>query len=248
MSEAKGSWNMKKTLFSALAAFGLALGASAAGELVATGADVRAWRLGEVGGGALTDASVGVRRTVCPWKLYVTNAVRRATTTESVFTPTNYIVRATVTVTNAVPTWSDFTKTVTNVVFQTDAAATSLAYATVTNVYAVAGTRLSLTNTIASATVTNAVLSLAGLAAPWEVVSTNGVTSTATNHTTAAAGGTVTLKNSFGDTWTLNLSGGAASTNATPDLAKLVFAGDLKLSASQAERLDFRMVYLTFQQ
>ena len=139
---------MKKVLFSALAAFGLALGASAAGELVASGADVRTWRLGEVGGGTLT----------------------------------------------------------------------------------------------------NAVLSLAGLSALWEVVSTNGITSTVTNYTTAAAGGTVTLKNSFGDTWTLNLSDGAASTNATPDLTKLVFAGDLELSTSQAERLDFRMVYLTFQQ
>lgn len=217
---------MKKMLFSALAAFGLALGASAAGGLVASGADVRTWRLGEVGGGTLTNASVGVQRTVCPWKLYVTNAVKRAQTTESVFTPTNYIVAATVTVTNAVPTWADFTNTVTNVIFQTDAATTNLAYATVTN----------------------AVLSLAGLAAPWEVVSTNGITSTVMNYTTSAASGTVTLKNSFGDTWTLNLSSGAASTNATPDLTKLVFAGDLKLSTSQAERLDFRMVYLTFQQ
>ena len=239
---------MKKVVFLALAALGLALGVSAAGELVASGADVRTWRLGEVGSGALTNESVGIQRTVCPWKLFVTNAVKRTAATESVFTPTNYIVAATVTVTNSVPTWADFTNTVTNVVFQTDAASTNaIKYATVTNVQAVAGTRLSLTNTITSATATNAVLSLDGLSAPWAVVSTNGITSTVTNYTTTAAGGTVTLKNSFGDTWTLDLSGGAASTNATPDLTRLVFAGDLKLSTSQAERLDLRMVYLTFQ-
>ena len=240
---------MKKLLALLLAVFGLAFGALAAGELVASGADVRTWRLGEAGEGALTNASVGVQRTVCPWKLYVTNAVMRSHSAESVFTPTNYIVTATVSVTNSVPTWADFTNTVTNVVFQTgDTTTNGIGYATVTNIRTVAGTRLALTNVIATATVTNAVGSLAGLAPPWEVVSTNGITSTVTNYTTTAAGGTVTLKNSFGDAWTLNLSGGAASTNATPDLTKLVFAGDLKLSTSQAEQLELRMVYLTFQQ
>ena len=68
---------MKKMLVLTLAAIGLALGALASGELVATGADVRTWRMGEVGGGVLTNVSVGIQRTVCPWKLYVTNAVKR---------------------------------------------------------------------------------------------------------------------------------------------------------------------------
>lgn len=237
---------MKKMLVLTLAAIWLALGALASGELVATGADVRTWRMGEVGGGVLTNVSVGIQRTVCPWKLYVTNAVKRAQSTDSVFTPTNYIVTATVTVTNSVPTWADFTNTVTNVTFMTDAASTNLAYATITNVYTVSGTSLALTNRITTATATNAVLSLDGLSAPWEIVATNGITSVVTNFTETAAGGTVTLKNSLGDSWTLNLSGGAASSNAL-DITKLVFAGDLKLTTTQAERLDFRMVYLTFQ-
>lgn len=238
---------MKKVLISALAAFGLALSAVAAGELVASGADVRTWRLGEVGGGALTNCSVGLNRTVCPWKLYVTNAVKRAQSTAEVFTPTSYVVTASVTVTNDVPTWADFTNSVTNVIFITDAATTNaLKYATVTNVQAVAGMRLAVTNRITTATTTNWVTSIAGLSAPWAVLSTNGVSSVVTNYTETAAGGTVKLENSFGDTWTLSLSGGAA-TSTDLDIDKLVFAGDLRLTASDAERLEFRMVFLTFQ-
>lgn len=236
---------MRKMLF-AVAAFGIALGASAAGELVATGADVRTWRLGNSGGGALSNCAVGVQRTICPWKLYVTNAVKRTQSTESVFTPTSYVVTASVTTTNAVPVWADFTNAVTNVTFYTDGASTNLAYSTVTNVRLYAGSRLAVTNRITTATVTNTVYGISGLADPWVCIATNGFSTVVTNYGTTAAGGSVTLKNSFGDTWTLNLSGGAASSNSL-DITKLMFPGDVRLSATQAERLDLRIVFLTFQ-
>ena len=240
----KGAFGMRRIF--ALAAVLAAMFAHASGELVATGADMRSWNMGDVGAGALTN-TVPVQRTICPWKLYVTNAVKRTQSTGSVFTPTNYIVTATVTVTNSVPTWADFTNTVTNVILQTVGASTNLAYSTVTNVSILTGSRLAVTNRISTATVTNAVLDIAGLEAPWTCIATNGITSTVTNFSTTAAGGSVTLKNSFGDTWTLNLSSGAASSTNSPDLTKLVFPGDLKITATQAERLEFRMVFLTFQ-
>ena len=230
----------------AIAALLAATCAQAAGELVATGADVRTWTLGEAGGVALSGQSVGVPRTLCPYRVYVTNAVKRTQSTQSVFTPTNYIVTATVTATNAVPKWSDFTKNVTNLVFITDAASTNLATSAVTNVHSVAGVKYGSTNVITSVTLTNAVTSIGGIAAPWECIATNGVTSTVTNYTTTAAGGTVTLSNSYGDTWSVSLSGGAGSTTNTPNLSKLVFPGDLRLTATQAERLDLKIVYLTF--
>jgi hypothetical protein len=56
----------------------------------------------------------------------------------------------------------------------------------------------------------------------------------------------VTLKNSFGDTWTLNLSSGAGANVGSMSVSNLVFAGDLKLVATEAEKLDLRIVYLTF--
>ena len=220
--------------------------AHGSGELVATGADIGVWRLGEAGWGPLATA-VPVRRTIAPWKLYVTNAVKRAQSTSSVFTPTNYVVAATVTVTNSAPAFASQLYAVTNVHFIVDAAATNWAASVVTNVEEIAGVRGSVTNRIYAATVTNRVLSLAGVLPPWTVIATNGVTSTVTNYSTSAAGGTVTLKNSFGDTWTLSLSGGSgANASGSPDLTKLVFAGDFKLVATEAEKLDLRIVYLTF--
>lgn len=238
---------MKKLLTAAAAALSLVLAASASGELVATGADVRTWRLGEVGGAAITNRSVGVQRTICPWKFYVTNAVKRAQTTSTVFTPTNYVVAATFSATNDAPAFADFERSVTNRVYARDWASTNVVYATNTYVRTVSGSRQSLTNYVVTATVTNTVGSLDGISAPWECIATNGVTTTVTNYTAAAAGGTVTLKNSYGDTWTVSLSGGSGSNaNGSPDLTKLVFPGDLAITASEAEKLDLRIVYLTF--
>lgn len=232
----------------ALAAFAAALCAHAAGELVATGADVRTWTLGGVGAGALTNQSAGVSRTICPWKLYVTNAVKRAQTTSSVFTPTNYVVTATFTATNAAPVFADFEQTVTNKVYVRDWASTNgVVFSTNALVRTVAGTRQTVTNYVATAVVTNSVGSLEGIADYWTCVATNGITSTVTNYTTAAAGGTVTVKDSYGNSWQVSLSGGAgANANGSPDLTKLVFAGDLYVTATEAEKLDLRIVYLTF--
>ncbi len=231
-----------------LAALAAALCAHAAGELVATGADVRTWTLGSVGSGALTNRSVGVSRTICPWRLYVTNAVRRVQTTSSVFTPTNYVVAATFAATNAAPVFSDFERSVTNRVYVRDWAATDgVAFSTNALVRTVAGTRQTVTNYVATAVVTNTVGSLEGLADRWTCIATNGTASTVTNYTAAAAGGTVTVKNSYGDSWTVDLSGGAgADADGSPDLAKLVFAGDLFITATEAEKLDLRIVFLTF--
>lgn len=238
---------MKKLMTAAAAALSLVLAASASGELVATGADVRSWHLGEAGGIALTNQSVGVSRTICPWKLYVTNAVKRAEATADVFTPTNYVVTATFTATNDAPAFADFERSVTNKVYVRDWTSTNVVYATNTYVRTVSGSRQSLTNFVVSATVTNTVGSLEGIADYWTCIATNGVTSTVTNYTTTAAGGTVTVKNSYGDTWTVSLSGGAgADASGSPDLTKLVFAGDLFVTASEAEKLDLRIVYLTF--
>ena len=232
----------------ALAGLAAALCAHAAGELVATGADVRTWTLGEVGAGAPTNQSVGVSRTICPWKLYVTNAVKRAQTTSSVFTPTNYIVTATFTATNDAPAFADFERSVTNKVYVRDWSVTNgVAFSTNTLVRTVAGTRQTVTNYVATAVVTNAVGSIDGIADCWTAIATNGITSTVTNYTTAAAGGTVTVKTSYGDSWTVSLSGGAgANASGSPDLTKLVFAGDLFITATDAEKLDLRIVYLTF--
>ena len=232
----------------ALAVVAAALCAHAAGELVATGADVRSWTLGSVGAGAPTNQSVGVSRTICPWKLYVTNAVKRAQTTSSVFTPTNYVVTATFTATNDVPAFADFERSVTNTVFVRDWNATNGVVFS-TNIYVRVETNRNIyaTNYVATAVVTNCVGSLDGLAAYWSCIATNGITSTVTNYIEAAAGGSVTVKNSYGDSWTVNLSGGAgANASGTPDLTKLVFAGDLLITATEAERLDLRIVFLTF--
>lgn len=232
----------------ALAALAAALCAHAAGELVATGADVRTWRLGAVGAGAPTNMGVGVSRTICPWRLYVTNAVRRVRTTSSVFTPTNYVVTATFAATNAAPVFADFVRGVTNAVrVRAWGAPDGVAFSTNALVCTVAGTRQTVTNYVATAVVTNTVGSLEGIADYWTAVATNGMTSTATAYAEAAAGGTVTVKNSYGDSWTVSLSGGAgADADGTPDLSKLVFAGDLFVTATEAERLDLRIVYLTF--
>ena len=232
----------------ALAALAAALCAHAAGELVATGADVRIWTLGDVGAGAPTNQSVGVSRTICPWKLYVTNAVKRAQTTSSVFTPTNYVVTTTFTATNTVPVFTDFERGVTNKVYVRDWSATNgVVFSTNSLVRTDGRTRQTVTNYVATAVVTNAVGSLDGIADYWTCIATNGITSTVTNYTTAAAGGTVTVKNSYGNSWQISLSGGAgANANGSPDLTKLVFAGDLFVTATEAEQLDLRIVFLTF--
>lgn len=243
---------MRFRIFLAAAAVCAALSGTARaewnGELVATGADMRTWTIGEVGGSAATNLSVGITRTICPWKVYVTNAVRRSSSTSSVFTPTNYVVKASVTLTNAIPKWADFTRYVTNTVFLTDAASTNLAFAAVTNVWARPGSRYTVTNVVTTATVTNRVPSLAGIAAPWQCVATNGVTATVTNLTTTAAGGTVTLKTSLGSSWEVSLSGGSGSYLAGwPDMSDLAFPGDLTVTASQAQRFDLRIIFLTFE-
>ena len=235
---------MKKVI--AFAALAAALCAHAAGELVATGADVRTWTLGSAGGVAYSGGA-SVSRTICPWKVYVTNAVKRAQTTSNVLTPTNYTVRATFTATNSAPVFADFARAVTNKVYVRDWASTNVVFSTNTYTRTEAGTRQTLTNYVATSTVTCGVGSLDGIGAPWACIATNGITSTVTNYTTAAAGGTVTLKNSFGDSWTVSLSGGSgANASGSPDLSKLVFAGDLSVTATEAEKLDLRIVYLTF--
>ena len=238
---------MKKHLFlSAFAAFAAAVSAHASGELVATGADVRTWRLGAADGVALSDQSVGVSRTICPWRLYVTNAVKRAQSTQSVFTPTNYVVTATFVSTNAAPDVTNFTAAVTNVALLRDWSSTNVVFST-NRLARTSKIRLqSVSDFVVTATSTNVVGSLDGLSPAWACIATNGVTSVVTNYTTAAAAGTVTLKNSFGDTWSVSLSGGAGSTTNALDLSKLVFPGDLSLTATEAEKLDLRIVYMTF--
>ena len=231
-----------------MAALAAALCAHAAGELVATGADVRIWTLGDVGAGAPTNHSVGVSRTICPWKLYVTNAVKRAQTTSSVFTPTNYVVTTTFTATNDAPHWAEFAQSVTNKAYVRNWPTTNrVVFSTNTYVRVETNRNLSVTNYVLSAVVTNSVGSLDGIADYWTCIATNGITSTVTNYTTAAAGGTVTVKNSYGNSWQISLSGGAgANANGSPDLTKLVFAGDLFITATEAEKLDLRIVFLTF--
>ena len=239
---------MKRFILAAFAAMSLAFGAFASGELVATGADVRSWRVGAADGTALTN-TLSLSRTICPWKIYVTNAVKRAQTTSSVFTATNYVVTTTITATNSAPVFADFEITVTNKVYVRDWAATNgVVYSTNSLVRTLAGTRQTITNYVATATVTNSVGSLEGLADHWTCIATNGVTSTVTNFTTTAAGGTVTLGNSYGDTWTVSLSSGAGqNASSDPNLSKLVFPGDLWIKASDAEELTVHVVYLTFQ-
>ena len=239
---------MKRFILAAFAAMSLAFGAFASGELVATGADVRSWRVGAADGTALTN-TLSLSRTICPWKIYVTNAVKRAQTTSSVFTATNYVVTTTITATNSAPVFADFEITVTNKVYVRDWAATNgVVYSTNSLVRTLAGTRQTITNYVATATVTNSVGSLEGLADYWTCIATNGVTSTVTNFTTTAAGGTVTLGNSYGDTWTVSLSSGAGqNASSDPNLSKLVFPGDLWIKASDAEELTVHVVYLTFQ-
>ena len=176
------------------------------------------------------------------------STMTRAQTTSSVFTPTNYVVTTTFTATNTVPVFTDFERGVTNKVYVRDWSATNgVVFSTNALVRTVAGTRQTVTNFVATATVTNCVGSLEGLADYWTCIATNGTTATVTNYTTAAAGGSVTVKNSYGDSWTVSLSGGAgANASGTPDLTKLVFAGDLYVTATEAEKLDLRIVFLTF--
>ena len=158
------------------------------------------------------------------------------------------MVTATFTATNAAPYWADFAQTVTNRVYVRDWSATNgVVFSTNTYVRVETNSNLSVTNYVLSAVVTNAVGSLEGIADYWTCIATNGITSTVTNFTAAAAGGTVTVKNSYGDSWSISLSGGAgANANGSPDLTKLVFAGDLFVTATDAEKLDLRIVYLTF--
>ena len=104
---------MKRFILAAFAALSLAFGAFASGELVATGAEVRSWRVGVADGTALTN-TLSLSRTICPWKIYVTNAVKRTSSTATVFTPTNYVVTASFVATNTIPKWTDFERTVTN--------------------------------------------------------------------------------------------------------------------------------------
>lgn len=239
---------MKRFTLAAFAALFLAFGAFASGELVATGADVRSWRVGAANGTALTN-TLTLSRTVCPWKIYVTNAVKRASSTASVFTPTNYVVTASFVATNTIPVWTDFERTVTNLVYVRDWTATNgVVYSTNTYVRVETNTNLSVTNYVLSAVVTNSVGTIDGIAGYWTCIATNGITSTVTNFTTAAAGGTVTLGNSYGDTWSVSLSSGAGqNASGDPNLSKLVFPGDLWIKASDAEELTVHVVYLTFQ-
>ena len=157
---------------------------------------------------------------VVPWKVEVSEAKKTATSSGTEFVPTNYVGVMTSTVTN----W--------------------MAVASMNSVNG-----FELTNTVRTATVTNNFNSIVGLdLTEWAIVSTNGITRDVSIGTPTAAGGTLTVSNGDGTSWSaLTLSSGAVAETNLFDGDKIAFGGTLRLTATQAERLRFRIKYLKLQ-
>jgi len=233
-----------KRIFLIFAVLAMAVSCLADAQLVSTGVGARSWTVGALNGVGI-DAPVSVSRAFCPWKIDVTNAVRRTQETATVLEPTNYVVTATLAYTNAYPVFSELTNRVARFVKARDWK-TNVTWSVWTNYEQRAGFDYVTTNYVGSATITNTVASIACLDSVWTAIATNGISRVVTNFTATAAGGTVTLVNQFGDEWPLALTDGAASTNCTWDFSRIVTPGGLRVRATQAERLDLSIHYLTF--
>jgi len=233
-----------KRIFLLFAALAMAAVCHADGQLVATGVGARTWGVGALNG-IKVNAPLSVPRAFSPWRIHVTNAVKRTLATSTVIEPTNYVVTATLAYTNDYPVFTELTNRVARYVMARDWQ-TNVTWSVWTNFEQQAGFDYVRTNYVGTATITNTVTGIAGLDPIWTAIATNGISHVVTNYSATAAGGTVTLANSFGEEWKLTLSGGSASTNCAWDVSRIVMPGGLRVTATDAEKLDLSIHYLTF--
>lgn len=204
---------MKKML-TLLAAVGLAFGAFASGELVATGAGMTTITVGKVGGGVISNADVRIDRNACvPWKIEVLEATKAGeptTTTETIYT--NYVCSITTTNTVVRPNYVD-------------------------------GKVQGVTNIVTVSTVTNNFPKMPS-APWVEVSKSGYEKTITVPQSAVAGGTVKLSCTEGYDWGALTLTEGKTSNTNVLDMSKVGFVGTLKLTATEAERVKVKITYL----